>query len=194
MACVRVCPVEAISVSGQTVEIVESACIECGICVPSCHHDAIDVVGDLDLCRTALESGNAVLLLPSEASVYFYPATPEQLLNACYSAGFAAVYFEQLGDELVAAAYSDLLRDQPKRTWVRSTSPIVVNYCRLKLPELLPFLAPIATPAVALSRFVRNLEGSEARLVYAGVGAPGVNGEQSDFDACISFDELEHLF
>ncbi|MCL7963803.1 MAG: diguanylate cyclase [marine benthic group bacterium] len=194
MACVRVCPVEAISVSGQTVEIVESGCIECGICVPSCHHEAIDVVGDLDLCRDAMETGNAVLLLPTEANVYFYPATPEQLLNACYAAGFAAVYYEQLGDELVARAYEQLLSSSSRRAWVRSTSPIVVNYCRTKLPELLPFLAPVATPSVALSRYVRNIEGEDARIVYAGVGAPGVNGDQEELDACLSFDELERLF
>jgi len=194
MACVRVCPVEAISVSGQTVEIVEGDCIECGLCVPSCHHEAIDVVGDFDLCRDTLSTGRAVLILPSEANVYFYPATPEQILNACYETGFSAVYYEQLGDELVAHEYQRLWGNEPKRAWLRSTSPIVVNYCRTKLPELLPFLAPIVTPAVALARYVRQIEGAETRIVYAGVGAPGFNGDRDVFDASISFDELEALF
>ena len=194
MACVRVCPVEAISVSGQTVEIVEGDCIECGLCVPSCHHEAIDVVGDLELCRDTLSTGRAVLILPSEANVYFYPATPEQILNACYETGFSAVYYEQLGDELVAHEYQRLWGNEPKRAWLRSTSPIVVNYCRIKLPELLPFLAPIVTPAVALARYVRQIEGAETRIVYAGVGAPGFNGDRDVFDASISFDELEALF
>ena len=194
MACVRVCPVEAISVSGQTVEIVEGDCIECGLCVPSCHHEAIDVVGDFELCRDTLSTGRAVLILPSEANVYFYPATPEQILNACYEAGFSAVYYEQLGDELVAHEYQRLWGNEPKRAWLRSTSPIVVNYCRTKLPELLPFLAPIVTPAVALARYVRQIEGAETRIVYAGVGAPGFNGDRDVFDASISFDELEALF
>ena len=194
MACVRVCPVEAISVSGQTVEIVEGDCIECGLCVPSCHHEAIDVVGDLELCRDTLSTGRAVLILPSEANVYFYPATPEQILNACYETGFSAVYYEQLGDELVAHEYQRLWGNEPKRAWLRSTSPIVVNYCRTKLPELLPFLAPIVTPAVALARYVRQIEGAETRIVYAGVGAPGFNGDRDVFDASISFDELEALF
>ena len=194
MACVRVCPVEAISVSGQTVEIVEGDCIECGLCVPSCHHEAIDVVGDFDLCRDTLSTGRAVLILPSEANVYFYPATPEQILNACYETGFSSVYYEQLGDELVAHEYQRLWGKEPKRAWLRATSPIVVNYCRTKLPELLPFLAPIVTPAVALARYVRQIEGAETRIVYAGVGAPGFNGDRDVFDASISFDELEALF
>jgi diguanylate cyclase (GGDEF)-like protein len=194
MACVRVCPVEAISVSGQTVEIVENSCIECGLCVPSCHHEAIDVVGDFELCKDTLSAGRAVLILPTEANVYFYPATPEQILNACYATGFATVYYEQLGDELVAHEYLRLWRDGGLKAWLRSTSPIVVNYCRTKLPELLPFLAPIVTPAVALARYVRQVETDETQIVYAGVGAPGFNGDQSVFDMSISFDELEALF
>ena len=194
MACVRVCPVEAIAVSGQNVRIVDDACIECGLCVPSCHHDAIDVVGDFERCFEAISAERAVLVLPAEVGVYFYPATPEQILNACFAAGFASVFFETLGHELVAHEYLRIRREQKRRTWVRSTSPIVVNYCRMKLPELLPFLAPIATPAVALARYVRKVEGEGARIVYAGVGAPGVNGNGADFDVCISFDELERLF
>ena len=205
MACVRVCPVEAISVSGSEVEIVGETCIECGLCVPACYHDAIDVLGELDPCRAALEAGRAVLILPTEVSVYFYPATPEQLINACFAAGFDRIYFESLGDELVAAEYQAMWdeREGHPGSWIRSTSPIVVNYCRTKLPELLPFLAPISTPAVAVARYVRALDERIAEelgrklkpieIVYAGVGAPGVDGDEEAVDICISLEELEGL-
>lgn len=206
MACVRVCPVEAISVDGDEVTIVEDTCIECGLCVPSCYHDAIDVLGDLERCAGAVASGRAVLLLPTEALVHFYPATPEQLINACFAAGFRRVYFESVGDELVAAEYLRLWRENEGKSWIRSTSPIVVNYCRTKLPELLPFLAPVVTPAVALARYVRIQETAEPgdaepagapqpdlTVIYAGVGEPGVNGDESVIDICISLEELEGL-
>lgn len=194
MACVRVCPVEAISVSGQEVRIVEDSCIECGLCVPSCHHEAIDVVGDFDRCLDSIAAGRAVLVLPSEVVVYFYPAIPEQILNACFAAGFASVVFETIGDELVASEYLRIWRESGERTWLRSTSPIVVNYCRMRLPELLPFLAPVVTPAVALARYIRRTTVEEFDLIYAGVGAPGANGDRVTFAACISFDELERVF
>lgn len=193
MACVRVCPVEAISVTHDEVTIVGDSCIECGLCVPACFHEAIDVQGELDRCRAAIAADRAALILPTEAIVYFYPATPEQLINACFAAGFDRIYFETVGDELVAGEYLSLWRDNTRRSWLRSTSPIVVNYCRSKLPELLPFLAPVVTPAVALGRYIRQLEASDFEIVYAGVGAPGVNGDQTSIDICISFDELETL-
>jgi diguanylate cyclase (GGDEF)-like protein len=219
-----VCPVEAVSISGSELHIVEDTCIECGLCVPACYHDAIDVVGDADPSRTALEQGRAALILPTEATVFFYPATPEQLINACFAAGFERIYFESVGDELVAGEYLRLWRENEGRSWVRSTSPIVVNYCRTKLPELLPFLAPVVTPAVALARYIRALERAavpagprmaplpadgdgpgrpvsgpsvppepELQIVYAGVGAPGVNGDSGAIDLSVSLIELEQL-
>lgn len=195
MACVRVCPVEAISVTGSEVSIVTDTCIECGLCVPACHHEAIDVEGQLAECVESVENGRAALILPTEVTVYFYPATPEQIINACFASGFRRLYFETVGDELVAGEYLHLWRAGNRKSWLRSTSPVVVNYCRTKLPELLPFLAPIVTPAVALARYIRRVEApGTVDVVYAGVGAPGVNGDQSSIDICISLGELETLF
>lgn len=193
MACVRVCPVEAIAVAGNEVRIDSATCIECGLCVPSCYHDAIDVVGDIDPCLESIDAGRALLILPNEISVYFFPATPEQILNACFEAGFQTVYFEAVGDELVAAEYLRLWNDGGYRSWLRSTSPVVVNYCRTRAPELLPFLAPVVTPAVALARHIRSIEDDDTDIVYSGFGAPGANGTADELDICISFEELEKL-
>jgi len=193
LACVRVCPVEAIAVAGNQIRIHPASCIECGLCVPSCYHDAIDVVGDIEQCVESIEAGRALLILPNEISVYFFPATPEQILNACFEAGFRTVYFEAIGDELVAAEYLRLWNAGNHQSWLRSTSPVVVNYCRARTPELLPFLAPVVTPAVALARYVRSIEGEDTDIVYSGFGAPGANGTKNELGICISFEELEKL-
>jgi diguanylate cyclase (GGDEF)-like protein len=194
MACVRVCPVEAIAVTEDQIRIVDETCIECGLCVPSCHHDALDVLGDVERCRESIEAGRALLLLPTEVSVYFFPATPEQVINASYGVGFSAIQFEALGDELIAEEYLKLWREGSERSMFRSTSPIVVNYCRTKIPELLPFLAPVVTPAVALARYIKATEGPKYDVIYAGLGAPGPNGGQEGVDIAISLRELEDLF
>ncbi len=192
MACVRACPVEAISVQGGTLEIVETACTECGFCVPVCPHGAIDVTGDVASVEAAVDRGNALLILPSEAIVRFYPAIPEQLVNACLAAGFRSVFFELLGDELVAAEYLRLWREsEGRRTWIRSTSPIVVDYVRTKYPELIPFLAPVVTPTIALARYLR-LTLPEDDLVYAGVHSAGPEGSK-EITASLSFAELQRF-
>jgi diguanylate cyclase (GGDEF)-like protein len=151
------------------------------------------VVGDIDQCVESIEQDRALLILPNEISVFFFPATPEQILNACFEVGFRTVYFEAIGDELVAAEYLRLWNDGSHRSWLRSTSPVVVNYCRTRAPELLPFLAPVVTPAVALARHIRSIESEETDIVYSGFGAPGANGTKDELDICISFEELETL-
>ena len=177
---------------GDDLEIVEAACTECGFCVPACPHDAIDVVGDTRSVEGAIESGRALLILPSEAIVGFYPATPEQLVNACLAAGFRSVFFDNLGDELVAAEYLRLWKDnEGPSTWIRSTSPIVVDYVRAKYPELVSFLAPVVTPTIALARFLRHAFG-DAPIVYAGVHSAGPQGTD-EVDASLSLAELGHL-
>jgi len=150
-----------------------STCLECGFSVPTVRRRPGDVFGDLDSAERALATDTAFLILPTEAPIYFYPATPEQLLNACYAIGFAQVYMEQLGDELVAGEYQHLWNERDQGdTWIRSTSPIVVEYIRLRHPGLLPYLAPVVTPGVALARYLVSTFG-EVPLVYAGFDGPG---------------------
>jgi diguanylate cyclase (GGDEF)-like protein len=193
LACVRVCPVEAVRAQEGTLQIVEQSCIECGLCVPACQHDAIRVAGDLAAVRGYLERGGAVLILATEAAVHFYPASLEQVLNACSAAGFEAVYPGALGDELVAHEYLKLWRRQVNGTTIRSTSPIVVEYVKRRYPALLPYLAPVVTPPVAQARYLRALHGDGVRIVYSGVASVGGRDGSSPIDAAITFAELESL-
>ena len=54
-------------------------------------------------------------------------------------------------------------------------------------PELVPYLAPIASPPVAEARYLRNLGGSDVKVVFAGVWP--VDG-MTELDAVITFDDL----
>ena len=82
LACVRVCPADAVGVDGDQVRIVDDACTRCGVCVPACPHLAIDATGDLARSVELARGKRAALILSVEAAVHFYPATPEQLVNA----------------------------------------------------------------------------------------------------------------
>lgn len=146
----------------------------------------------LDEARRLLEGGRPHLVVPSEIFVHFYPAGPEQVINALRAVGFGGLHFELLGDELVALEYLRIWRENTdKSTWIRSTSPLVVEYCRAKHPELVPLLAPVVTPALALARYIRALQG-DVELIYVGLDSPAVNGEDL-YATHLSFVELEQL-
>jgi diguanylate cyclase (GGDEF)-like protein len=194
LACVRVCPTDAIAVAADEpllLRIDDEACIRCGQCLPACPHGAVKVNGEIGRALAIASEGDGVLILSPESVAHFYPATPEQVINACYVAGFRAVTRGVIGDELVAAEYLKLLEDEPWGTMIRSTDPVVVDAVRLKFPELVPYLAPVTVPAVAEARYLRAQYGSGLKIAYAGF-CPPVNS--SELDAAITFSDLDQIF
>ena len=134
--------------------------------------------------------GGGTLILSPEVAAHFYPATPEQVVNACYAAGFRNVTRGVIGDELVAAEYLKLWEDQSWGTMIRSTDPVVVETIRSEYPELVAFLAPVTIPAVAEARYLRAQHEGELEIVYAGVCPPA---ERPELDAAVTFRDLEQL-
>lgn len=193
LACVRVCPTDAIALppEARVVEIVEDNCIRCGECIPACPHTAITGVGAIDRAVEVAEAGNGLLILAPEAMAWFHPATPEQLVNACYEAGFRHVSRGVVGDELVAQEYLRLWEDRDWGTLIRSTDPVVVAAIVAHHPELIPYLAPVTYPCVAEARFLRHLLGEDLPVVYVGTGAPG---KVAELDAAMTFADLSRLF
>jgi diguanylate cyclase (GGDEF)-like protein len=200
LACVRVCPTDAISVTDAILvaggeakpllQVVDEGCIRCGECLPACPHDAVRVGGELGRALSIVAEGDAVLVLSPESAAHFYPATPEQVINAAYAAGFRTVTRGVIGDELVAAEYLRLWEEEGWGTLIRSTDPVVVDTIRTQYPELIPYLAPVTVPAVAEARYLRALHGPGLKIVYAGVALPVNN---ADLDAAITFYDLEQL-
>ena len=194
LACVRVCPTDAIAVAGDEpllLQVVDEACIRCGQCLPACPHGAVKVNGEIGRALAIAARGDGVLILSPESVTHFYPATPEQLINACYEAGFRAVTRGVIGDELVAAEYLKLWEEEPWGTLIRSTDPVVVETVRAQYPELLPYLAPVTLPAVAEARYLRAQHEPGLRIAYAGI-CPPVNSP--DLDAAITYGDLDQLF
>jgi diguanylate cyclase (GGDEF)-like protein len=194
LACVRVCPTDAIAVAAEEpylVQIEDDPCIRCGQCYQVCPHNAVKVNGEIGRALAIASQGDGVLILSPESVAHFYPATPEQVINACYAAGFRAVTRGVIGDELVAAEYLKLWEQEPWGTLIRSTDPVVVDAVRLKFPELVPYLAPVTVPAVAEARYLRAQYGAELEVVYAGISPPV---STTELDAAITFSDLDQIF
>lgn len=193
LACIRVCPTDAIALPPEAsiVEIIEENCIRCGECLPACPHDAITARGAVDRALAIAEAGTGALILAPEAVAHFHPATPEQLVNACYEAGFRLVSRGVIGDELVAQEYLRLWEETDWGTLIRSTDPVVVAAITSHYPELVPYLAPVTMPCIAEARFLRRIHGEMLPVVYAGIAAPGM---VTELDAMLTFADLEQLF
>src|SRR5438093_13577325 len=74
MACVRVCPADAVAVEGAIVRIVAGACTRRGLCLPACPHDAVEAVGDVPRALELALAGRAARRLSAAWPVYLYPS------------------------------------------------------------------------------------------------------------------------
>ena len=194
LACVRVCPTDAIAVpvDEPLLPVIDNeTCIRSGQCLAVCPHGAVKVNGEIERALAIGTAGDGVLILSPESVAHFYPATPEQVINACYEVGFRAVTRGVIGDELVAAEYLKLWYQEPWGTLIRSTDPVVVETVRYQFPELLPYLAPVTLPAVAEARYLRAQYGAGLKIAYAGICPPV---STTELDAAITFSDLDQIF
>ena len=172
-------------------QIDNETCIRSGQCLAVCPHNAIKVEGEIGRALAIASGETGTLILSPESVAHFYPATPEQVINACYEAGFRSVTRGVIGDELVAAEYLKLWEEEPWGTLIRSTDPVIVETVRSQYPELLPYLAPITLPPVAEARYLRAQYGSGLKIAYAGICPPV---STSELDAAITFSDLDQIF
>ena len=173
LACVRVCPTDAIAVAGDEpllLQVVDEACIRCGQCLPACPHGAVKVNGEI---------GRALAI----ASAGRRGAHPEPRVGGALLPGHARAADQRLlrgrvprRSPAASSATNSLRRNtlscgkrSPGAPSSASTDPVVVETVRAQYPELLPYLAPVTLPAVAEARYLRAQHGPGLRIAYAGV-------------------------
>ncbi len=110
---------------------------------------------------THARSGSAtpnVIVLGADTLLAARPATPAQVANACYAAGYSAVIPASWGDELIAAACVRALPGRAEAPVVLCVCPRVAERLR-RMAALVPYVLSLAPPPVAAARYVRARAG-----------------------------------
>lgn len=198
-ACVRICPVRALRVVRDRVEIIPEKCVACGLCVRECSRGGHSVRDDLPAVEALLRSRTPVVaLLSTEFIAALAPLTVVQIERALEALGFCAVETTVLGEEMVAESYEHLHGRDDTLVSIRSTCPVVTSFVRAYHPALAGALAPIVPPYVAQARLIRALYPEGVAIVYAGpcyarkdeVYEPQLAGV---IDVAVDFTELRRL-
>lgn len=195
--CVRTCPVKAVRVSGGQAEVVPELCIACASCVRACPQQAKVVRDEQPLITAALAAGRPVVasIAPSAPAFFDLPSFAP-MEAALAGLGFAAAHETAVAAEMTGQAHGELVATARDR-WplVASACPVVINLVEQYYPDLIPHLAPIVSPMVAHGRYLHQVYGPEAFVVFIGpciakkderLAAPLAGA----IDAALTFDEL----
>jgi signal transduction histidine kinase/NAD-dependent dihydropyrimidine dehydrogenase PreA subunit len=199
-ACVRECPAKAIRVRDGQAEVIQERCIGCGNCVRMCSQNAKQI-RDETAKTFALLAGDepvAALVAPSFPAEYT-DIEPGKLVAMIRALGFAAVYEVSFGADLVAREYKRVLAAQPDGRYIATPCPAVVSYVRKYYPDLMGFLAPIASPMVASARVAKALLGEQTHIAFIGPciakkGETPTDRKDGEIDAVLTFAELRDMF
>lgn len=121
----------------------------------------------------------AIIIIGADALLAVRPATPGQLTNACYAAGYSAVIPASWGDELVAAGCLNQIAARGQDSVVLCSCPRVAERLR-RVGNLAPHLLPMASPPVLAARYLRARAGATGvHITYVG-DCPGASDPAID--------------
>ncbi|MGB4223072.1 MAG: [Fe-Fe] hydrogenase large subunit C-terminal domain-containing protein [Syntrophorhabdus sp.] len=197
--CVQICPANAIKVGRDGFQVIQERCVLCGGCIRACPQGALTYHGGLSKVKQFFVEGKkTIAVLDPSFPVETDFGKPRQFVSALKQIGFDEVWEGAFGAELVSQVYFKMLHEEAVRPLISSFCPVIFFYIQKYYPQLIPNLAPVVSPMIAIGRVARELKSSDWKVVYltsclARMGeivAPEVAGA---IDEVITFVDVRNL-
>ena len=202
-ACVRVCPVKAIELrpSSDIPYIQPDKCIGCGSCLEVCSPGAIKYYDSKPAVMDLLSSDHKVVALvdPSISAEFDDITDYRKLVRMLHEMGFDYVHDVAFGVDIVAKEFNELVSNFLGKYYILANCPPIVSMIEKYYPHLIDNLAPIVNPMIANTKVVREIYGSEIKVVFIGpcIGAKEEADrftENAKVDEVLTFAELREMF
>ncbi|MGE5430257.1 MAG: [Fe-Fe] hydrogenase large subunit C-terminal domain-containing protein [Syntrophomonadaceae bacterium] len=198
-SCIRECPAIAIRVVNGQAVVIGERCISCGHCLKVCSQQAKQIKSDIEvLLEDILTSGKAVAIIAPSFAASF-PQSYSKLPAALRLLGFKTVAETAFGADLISQLYSSEMESFKGKTIISSACPAVYNYIEKYFEELVPNLATIVSPMIAMGRYLKANMGNDIKVVFIGP-CVAKKSEYMDeevsgaIDAVLTFTELKEIF
>ncbi|MCK9202853.1 MAG: ATP-binding protein [Bacteroidales bacterium] len=192
--CVRECPVKAIKIINGQAEVLNERCIGCGNCVKVCSQGAKIPLNSVNEVEEMLASDHliAACIAPSFPAEFEEIKDHRVIVGMVRKLGFDFVTEVSFGADLVAQAYEKRLKNEQKGGDISSDCPAIVYFIRQYNPDLVPYLAPIASPMVAMTRVMKKKHGAGLKVVFIGP-CFAKKAETEEVDEVLTFRELRGM-
>lgn len=197
-SCIRECPAAAIRVVGAQAQVIEERCIACGHCVKVCSQDAKQILSEIDLAFELLQTNKAVAIVAPSFAASF-PENYKKVPTALRKLGFTQVIETAFGADLIANHYSEILQSETEKTIISSACPAVVSFIQKYYVELVPNIAKVVSPMIALGRYLRQELGNDIKIIFIGPCVAKKHEAVEDevhgtIDVVLTFHELKEMF
>lgn len=195
--CIRNCPVKAIRFSDNQAAIVGEECVLCGRCFVSCPQNAKRIHNDLPKAQDLVAGISPVYASLAPSFAANYPgATIETMGKVLAALGFAGAEETAQGATLVKQRYDDMVEAGESSVIISTCCHTVNMLVEQYYPEILPYMAAVASPMQAHARCLRARH-PEAKVVFLG---PCISKKAEaarypdDVDCALTFEELDAWF
>ncbi|MAT58721.1 MAG: histidine kinase [Ignavibacteriae bacterium] len=199
-SCIRECPAKAIRVINGQAVVIEERCISCGHCVKVCSQHAKNTLSDVDkVLYDLLPSHNTVAVL-APSFVVSFPEIYPKVISALRKIGFKQVVEVAFGADLVAKYYESYFeKENFDKTIISSPCPAIFNFIEKYYVDLVPNIAEVVSPMVAIGRYLMKNYGSDTKVVFIGPCIAKKDEYKDDevhdaIDSVITFIELKEIF
>jgi iron only hydrogenase large subunit-like protein len=174
MACMRVCPTQAIRVTGGSATMLKDRCIDCGECFKVCARGAV-----VPLTNTLAELSAfayKVAVVSPTLFVQFDPrVTPGMVLEALKRCGFdEAVTLSPACEEIAAATELYVTENGETAPLISTFCPAVVRLIQARYPDLLERLLPLLSPSEYTAKLVKRERASRLGITPEEVGVVSI--------------------
>ncbi len=162
--CIKVCPTEALRVSGGKALLYADWCIDCGRCFRVCPSRAIRVVDD-DL-GDILSYRYRVLLVPAVFYAQFENRVPVPVINDILGdMGFSEICTVEQSVDTLVGEINDYVAKAVAKPVISSFCPAVIRLVQVRFPSLVDHIMLLLPPVeVAAQYYVRKwqMKGEDA--------------------------------
>lgn len=196
--CVRSCPAKAIRVKNEQAKVIEELCISCGTCFRVCNQKAKRIESGTEATLALLDGSHPVAAILAPSFVAAFPeCSAQQVVSALKKTGFDMVCEVAFGAELVACEYARIASSHPQG-YISTPCPAIVDLVEIHYPELIPLLAPVVSPMIALGRYLKKEKGKDLKIVFIGpcvakkeeIKHPSIRGI---IDVVLTFGEIRDI-
>ncbi len=200
-ACVRACPVKAITVKHASEDLVinNDRCIACGNCYVNCGPNAIVYKESIIEVSQMLHSDSICVAIvdPSIASEFPDILDYRNFVGMIRALGFDFVNEISFGADLIAQKYKATLEDFKGKYYISANCPPVYQYIEKFHPNIVDSLIGLDSPMIATAKVMRRIHGDEARIIAITpcmAHKKEILRFESLINEVISFEELRILF